>query len=559
MAVILGPQEQGRPGCLSKIRELASLLAALLIAGAALAQEAASPGAFPSFAQMEAAGTLIGEIRIVTDNIFDPTDPRENNVLYRAANAIHIRTRPSVIRRVLLFKPGERVSQRVIDETERLIRQTTTVYEVSIQPTRYEHGVVDLEVRTKDTWTLQPGIRFRREGGVNSGAISFKETNLLGTATTLGIERNSNVDRTGTLVQLSNDHLFDGWTHVGFERGLFDDGTSGAYRISHPFYALDTRWAGGASVTTFDRRDAVYEAGNPVGDYRHFQHAADMFVGHSHGLRGRWTHRQSLGINYVSDAYQIDPSRPPPTAPPADRTLAGPYFRYEAVEDDFLPVMNRDLIQRPEYLRMGLHSTVQVGRSLPAFGATEDPWQLAGELSKGFRAGGGAQLLTSAKYSAQYGATSGDVRSLGGQVRYFVPQQGAFLLYFSATLDGVQSPNAADDLLLGGDTGLRGYPIRYQRGTRRAIFTAEERYYTDLYPLRLFRVGAAAYLDIGRAWASQISNTDPGWLADVGIGLRFLSARASFGNVLHVDLAFPINRGPDIRPVQLVVKTGKTF
>ena len=140
---------------------------------------------------------------------------------------------------------------RVIDETERLIRQTTTVYEVSIRPTRYEDGVVDLEVRTRDTWTLQPGIRFRREGGVNSGAINFKESNLLGTATTLGVERNTDVDRTGTLVQLSNDHLFDGWTHVGFERGLFDDGTSSAYSINRPFYSLDTRWAAGATLTTW--------------------------------------------------------------------------------------------------------------------------------------------------------------------------------------------------------------------------------------------------------------------------------------------------------------------
>jgi hypothetical protein len=503
---------------------------------------------------------VIGEVRVVTDNIFDPTDPGENKVLYRAANAIHIRTRPSLIRRVLLFRPGERISQRVIEETERLIRQTTPVYEVSIVPTRYEHGVVDLEVRTKDTWTLQPGLRFRREGGSNSVAINFKETNLLGTGTTLGIESNSNVDRNGTVVQVFNDHLFDGWTGIGFERGVFNDGTSGAYRISHPFYALDTRWAWGANVATFDRRDAVFEGGNAVGDYRHFQHAGEAFLGHSQGLRGRWTHRQTAGVNYTSDAYEVDPSKPPPTAPPADRTLAGPFFRYEAVEDDFLPIMNRDLIQRPEYLQMGLRSMVQVGRSIAAFGATEQPWQLSGELTKGFRAPGGHQLLTSAKYSGQYGATSGDVRSFGTTVRYFAPQSGSFLLYLSGALDTVQSPNAADDLLLGGDTGLRGYPIRFQRGTRRALFTVEERYYTDYYPFRLFRVGYAAYIDVGRAWASQIQNTSPGWLADVGFGLRILSARASFGNTLHLDLAFPVGSGdPSIKSRQLVVKTAKTF
>jgi outer membrane protein assembly factor BamA len=514
----------------------------------------------PTFAELEAAGALIGEIRVFTDNIFDPNDPKENNFLYRAANAIHIRTQPALIRRVLLFKPGERVSVRVIDETERLIRQTTTVYEVSIRPTRYEDGVVDLEVRTRDTWTLQPGLRFRREGGVNSGAINFKESNLLGTATTLGIERNTDVDRTGTLVQLSNDHLFDGWTHVGFERGLFDDGTSGAYSITHPFYSLDTRWAGGANLTTFDRQDKLFEGGNVVGQYRHFQHAGNAFVGHSNGLRNGWTHRQSVGINYQSDRYEVDPARPPPSPPPADRTLSGPYVSYEVVQDDFLQVMNRDLIERPEYLQMGLHTTVQVGRSLAAFGATEQPWQFSGSVSKGFRPTRDQQLIGSVSYSGQYGTTTGDVRTLGTSLRFFVPQHGRFLLYMAGQLDTVRSPTTADDILLGGDTGMRGFPIRYQRGTRRALFSVEERYYTSYYPFRLFRVGYAAYMDVGRAWASQIPNTSPGWLADVGIGLRVLSARASFGNVLHLDLAFPIvGADPTVSKWQLVAKTEKTF
>ena len=32
---------------------------------------------------------------------------------------------------------------------------------------------------------------------------------------------------------------------------------------------------------------------------------------------------------------------------------------------------------------------------------------------------------------------------------------------------------------LGGDTGLRGYPLRYQNGNQRALFTVEERLYTN--------------------------------------------------------------------------------
>ena len=40
-----------------------------------------------------------------------------------------------------------------------------------------------------------------------------------------------------------------------------------------------------------------------------------------------------------------------------------------------------------------------------------------------------------------------------------------------------------------------------------------------------------------------------------GFGLRILSARSSFGNVLHVDLAFPLNRDPSIKSFQFLVQT----
>ena len=514
----------------------------------------------PSFAQLEAAGAVIGRINVDTHNIFDLSDPQENKFFYRAANALHIKTRTWLIRRLLLFKPGDRVSLRVIEETVRLIRQSSSVYDVEILPGRYADGVVDIDVTTRDTWTLQPGAKLRRAGGANSGALNIKETNLAGTGTTIGLERRTDVDRMGTSFELSHEHLFDGWTSASLERATYNDGSAATVSLTHPFYALDTRWAGGASASRFDRLDSLYEAGKNVAQYRHRSHTAEAFGGWSPGLVNGWTHRYSTGLNYSDDTYVLDPGRPAPAQLPSDKTRAGPFVRYEVVQDDFLPVMNRDRIQRPEYLTMGLASTVQVGRSLGVLGSTDQPWQMSANVSKGFRVSAGHQLLTSANYSTQYGSSSGDVRSMGGAVRYFVPQHGSFLLYLAASGDVVRSPNVADELLLGGDNGLRGYPLRYQRGRHRMLFTAEERYYTDWYPFRLFRVGLATYFDVGRAWGSGISNPTDRWLSDFGVGLRFLNARTSFGNILHVDFAFPLhNTDPGIRSRQFLVQTGKTF
>lgn len=532
-------------------------LASLCIAVAA---PAAAQPEVPSFAELEAAGAIIGEVRIDTHNIFDVSDPDESGIVYRAANALHIKTRPELIRRSLLFKSGDRVSVRLIEETERLIRATSTVYDVAIRPLRYEEGVVDLEVVTRDTWTLQPGAKLRREGGRTSGAINIKETNLAGTGTTLGFERSSTVDRTGTSFQLGHDHLFDGWTAAALERSSFSDGSSESLSLAHPFYALDTRRAAGASETKFNRLDSLYSAGNVVAKYRHRQDAAELYGGVSRGLVDGWAQRYSAGLSYQEDAYTLEPGQPPPPSLPPDATRAAPFLRYEVIEDDFLPVMDRERIRRPEYFAMGLHSQVQVGRALGVLGSHDQPWLMSASLSKGFRLPAGQQLLAGAAYSGQYGSSIGDVRTVNANMRYFVPQTGSFLLYFAASTDVVRSPNVADELLLGGDSGLRGYPLRYQRGRHRQLFTVEERYYTDWYPLRLFRVGFAVYYDVGRAWDSQLGNPNNGWLNDVGFGLRVLTARSSFGNILHIDLAFPVHRtDPSVKARQFLVMTAKTF
>ncbi|HEX9571017.1 MAG TPA: hypothetical protein VF969_02050, partial [Burkholderiales bacterium] len=180
------------------------------------AQEPAAQQKIPSFAELEAAGAVIGEIRIDNRNIFDLEDPKENGVLYRAANFLHIQTRASVIRRQLLFKPGERVSVRLIEETERLMRSNRIFYDISIAPVAYHDGVVDIEVRTRDTWTLEPGVSASRQGGTNRRGATLRDTNVLGTGVLVGVERSYDADRTTTQYRVTQPRAFGGWTTIDY-------------------------------------------------------------------------------------------------------------------------------------------------------------------------------------------------------------------------------------------------------------------------------------------------------------------------------------------------------
>ena len=140
----------------------------------------------PSFAELEAAGARIGEIRVIPNDIFDLTDPAENNWLFRLANKLHPDP-PGGDPAAAALQDGDPVSVQAIEETERLLRAKHYLYEVSIQPVSHRDGVADIEVKTRDTWSLDLGIGLSRENGENKAGVAIKEDNLLGTGITLGI------------------------------------------------------------------------------------------------------------------------------------------------------------------------------------------------------------------------------------------------------------------------------------------------------------------------------------------------------------------------------------
>jgi hypothetical protein len=140
----------------------------------------------------------IGRIIVQPEDVFDESLPGESGWLYRTANKIHIHTKPSVVRKQLLFKTGEPFRARLIEETERILRENKYLYDAKITPVAYDGKNVDLEVRTKDVWTLNPGINFSRQGGENEGGAQIEEKNLLGTGqgdqARLGEERRPRID-----------------------------------------------------------------------------------------------------------------------------------------------------------------------------------------------------------------------------------------------------------------------------------------------------------------------------------------------------------------------------
>jgi hypothetical protein len=519
---------------------------------------AQTPG-LPTDAEMEAAHAVVGEILIDNENIFDLSNPKDDTWLFRLADHLHAKTKPHTIRAQLLFKTGDRYNRRLLDETERILRADNYFYDAWIRPIAYHDGKVDIRVTTKDVWTLNPGFNYSRAGGTNTTGEEIEEENTLGTGTDLRVQHQSSIDRTETLFEASNQHAFDTWTQLSLVYGDLSDGHMHDYLVNYPFYSLESHWGAGSNGNDDLHTDSLYDRGNIIDQFSDQHDYLQLYGGWSPGLVNGWVQRWQTGVTYIQDTFAPVATWTGVTTLPEDRKFVYPWIQYTLIQDDYLRLFNHEQIQRTEDFYVGTTATVQVGYAPEALGSTRDAVMFQSAFGKGFKNGGSTLLLS--------GDFSGRVE--GGQLtngladvylQYFVEQSKNWLFYSNWDASKGWRLDLDNQLLLGGDNGLRGYPLRFQDGTTRTIFTVEQRYFTDWYPFRLIRVGAAIFFDAGRTWGQpELAQPSLGLLKDAGFGLRFGNARSGLGNVIHVDLAFPLNATSGIPKVQFVVQTEQSF
>jgi hypothetical protein len=518
------------------------------------------PADIPPGPELEAAGAVIGKVEVIAGDIFDPSIPNESGWLYRTANKLHINTRTRILFDQLLFRSGERYVHRVIEETERILRGNDYLYDAVIVPTAWDGRTVDLQVRTRDTWTLNPGINFSREGGENETAISLEEKNLLGGGKKLAIGWSNDVDRESVDFDYFDPHFNHTWTRVGVTYSDADDGSTQALRVDRPFYALDTRRAAGLQLFGSERDEPRYAYGEEVGKFEHEKQFYEISGGRSAGWQAGWVRRWTAGLTYDDNKYLPVVDEPLAGPLPEDRKLVYPWLGFELLQDVFERRTNQDQIDRTEDVLVGLRAGGRLGFATEGIGADRDALIMSAYVQDGWDLKPGDSLFVGATATGRIESEGLRNAVLAAEARYY--NQTSKRTKFFATLNGTVTEELDDDqqLVLGGDNGLRGYPLRYQAGTSSALLTLEQRYYTDWYPWRLFHVAGAVFFDMGRTWGTDVTGaTSDGLLKDVGFGLRLGSSRAAFGNVIHIDLAFPLDGGDDIDSVQFVVETKAKF
>ncbi len=505
-------------------------------------------------------GYLIGEIIIERVNVFNPKVKGEDRQLFRFINAIHTQTREIVIRRELLFKEGDPYIESVVKESARNLRKLSFLHTAIIEPVAIHDGVVDLKVYVQDAWTTKIGLNIGRKGGVNTFKIGLTDDNFLGLGKKMLVDQYQGIENSGTIYKYY-DYQFLGtkWNL----KSLYEDNTDGEnirVNVMHPFYSLNTRWAFYGEIFSNNRVKKLYHFGAPSAIFKEKQDLLKLTFGLSRGLKDGISKRYFFTYSYMNKRFsEADTLDAFPSLLPDDRKDSIIRFHFERLTDSYIKVRRFHKFDTIEDFHIGNKFTYGIGLALSPLGSTKDGIVFDIFNSQGFQVLNSELLFLDVGYHARLEKESlrNSLFSLSAQ--YFNKKFNNQTIFSKLSCDIGLNLDAEKRFLLGGENGLRGYPIRYLDGNRQLLFTLEDRIFTDIELFHLFNIGMALFFDTGIAWDRETEFTASSFRSNIGIGLRVGLRRSAFARVVHIDLAYPLNRIDGKRSLQLLVMTSETF
>jgi len=506
---------------------------------------------------------VLGEVRFIRQNVF----PDRNHWLARQANRFNVVTKKNALLAAFPFDAGAPVDENKRQEAERVLRNKAFLYDARVLVRQVCGTTVDLDVVVRDVWTLTPGIGLTRSGGDNETSVSLSDVNFLGTGKDLSVEYFDDVDRSGTFLSYDDPNILGSRWQGSLVAADNDDGERYGASLSRPFFALDTPYAFGLAGNHFVRNEDLEFLGKDQFELRAETNAANVYVGRSSGRQQGWVNRYFAGARYQHEQFEYPLDFPGATQD--ERKFVYPYFGWSLIEEQFEALTDVDRVGIVEDINLGWNIYVELGWSPEAFGGLGDYLLLRGAASHRQYLARAHLLSLSAELRSRYDLDKSTTEDLHfeGRASYLWRQSEKWSFFASFDYNLTRNLPADKQLTLGGDDGLRGYPTRYQIGDRSVLATLEQRYYSSAYPFGLFRVGYAAFFDVGRAWFEE---DPPAWvppregdhfdvLSNVGVGLRLESVRTRRDRLVHIDVAKPLVDGPFVSSWEFTITAKQSF
>ncbi len=485
-------------------------------------------------------GRPIGAITIDAQDIFDPSQSSENHWIHRLANKLHYQTKNPTVERKLLFTEGDSFSQRVLDESERLLRKQRYLADASISVTRICNEEVWVNVTTTDTWSTIPEISLSRVGGESQTKIALEEHNLLGLGQDLSFSYEKELGRVSRALSYQHNDWAGKHQSLKLELQNNEDGERYHFALSKPFIGLSDTYGWGVN-SYIDRRSIdLYEAGEINETMGQRQQYLDINRRWSRGIKLGLLNRWTAGVRFDMHDFETVTDSQSEVAF-EDRREIYPYISLGHLQEKFIKMRHVRQLTGVEDINLGNQYHVQLGYSARAWGSDNDALVLEANFQRGYRWSQKTLLLGDTWASTNLTSGKFEQLNIGAVAQLHRQLSDKDQIFVELLIDSQHAETADRQLTIGGDNGLRGYPLKAQNGNRLARLTLEIRHYPDWHPWHLLRFGAAFFADYGAAW--RAGSASPDWLWDLGVGLRLGSSRSSSGRVLHLDLAVPEGSG----------------
>jgi len=450
---------------------------------------------------------------------------------FALVNALHARTRRYVIRRELLFAPGEPFDTARANESARNLRALAIFRDVWIDTVTTDSGVT-VRVRTTDGWTTNLGFGLRTSGTQHVINAFVQETNLLGTRTIATLGYQNDPDRTTVLVGFDTPRLIANRVGVGASYSRLSDGHAGGATLSYPFFSLSSRQGGSLSWGLFDGRVLHYEEGSPFPkDSARRKNAilrADGAVALDASSRGY------VRVGIAGQVLRDDFGEEGGTAElPRTITVAvGPYVALRRPR--YIQVRNYEAMGRLEDVDLGPALRTDVTAAPSAWGYARNG--IGGRLaaSAGTRVPAGFAQV-GAMVSGLRSSEGIDSSSVDASLLTVVQPNDSHLLVGRVAGGQLNNPPFGSEYDLGLGYAVRAFPAHAFTGDRYYLVNGEYRYLVLPRFLGLFGLGLAGFVDHGGAWFDGMERRTG---TDAGFGFRIGSIRSAGSVVGRLDFAY---------------------
>jgi hypothetical protein len=537
----------------------------------------------------EPEGKTIEQVDIVPIDVFEKRDP-----LPRWLDVFHATTRPSIVRREMLLREGDRYRQVLSDDAIRNLRslpQLSVVLIVTVTGSSPDR--VRVVVITKDVWSLrlnediefQPSIQRSAKGGITIRGLDALELQpaewnvagthqtasgvfvLLPSAYTLGV---------GYVVPRIDESRIALQTDAAIvinRASNSPEGTAGDLIAGQPIYSGLTKWAWDAYAAWQDIVDRRYQNGaqalyvDPATglsvpfQYRDREYNVAYHVTRSFGWDTK--HDLTLGAGMSTAVFRVDaPGADPRTVAdfaaadvPVNNVRVGPSIEYHTYTKRYARFIDFESLALQEDVGLGHEVVLRFYPSFRALGSTLDifgtyaaaqyTWALRDGL---FRVGFASTMEPdpAGMFDASINPTAHLVTpTVAGIGRLVVDGTMLYRWRDGLNITGACPGQSATGpfepcaTYVGGTDRLRGFPTNFFVGKDFVSYNVEFR----SHPVEILtcQLAGVAFYDVGDGF-NGLSNLHP--YQSVGFGLRALFPWLD-REVFSADIGFPVERPID--------------